>query len=484
MSMYQIPELRPNRLWYYFNEISKIPRTSLDEDRVINYIAGIAEKLDLETRRDSVNNLIVFKKAVNSNKDNVILTLQSHVDMVGVKRPETNHDFSKDPISLTYEEGYVKAKGTTLGADNGIGVALMMALMEEDFDSVDLEFLFTINEESGMTGARNLSPDFLKGRMLLNLDSEEWGYVYVSCAGASDSVISFPKGKVHSFESYVAVEISVEGLLGGHSGIEIHSGKRNSNKLLARILRKISAEMEISIHTVSGGTKRNAIPAYSKAVILVKEDNYSRIQAIISEYTDIFRSEFGEIEKKLSLGLKKTLVERKEGLSTERSDMFIKLLMALPNGVSAMSPSIEGLVETSTNLGVIESTDSDLVIRLLSRSSIDTAVDELNDRIGIISELCGASVEILPGYPGWKPNLDSKLLNKVREAYNKLYGNYPEIKAIHAGLETAIIGKKFDNMDMVSIGPDLFHPHSPDEKVCVETVEKLFEFTKSLIRSV
>ncbi len=481
--MCQICSLKPERLWFYFNEISKIPRTSLDEKRVIDYIAEVAEGLQLENKIDSVNNLIVYKKASKESRSGKILTLQSHVDMVGVKNSDSKHDFSSDPIDIFYEDGYVKAKGTTLGADNGIGVALMMALMEEDFENTDLEFLFTINEESGMTGARNLKEDFVRGRMLLNLDSEEWGYIYVSCAGASDSVISFPKGEYISFSGFIPVAVSVDNLLGGHSGIEIHSGKRNSNKLLARILRAISKETKISVSDFTGGTKRNAIPSSARAVILIKEDAYNKAEEVCRDCLSIFRTEFGDIEKNFNIDITILDSEGVKGMSIERSDELIRLLMALPNGVIAMSPSIEGLVETSTNLGVVESREDAFIIRMLSRSSIDTSVDELNDRINIISGLCGAKVELSPGYPGWKPNLKSELLNRAKEAYKSMYGKYPEIQAIHAGLETAIIGKKFDNMDMISIGPNLYHPHSPDEKVCVETVEKLFDFAKKIINS-
>lgn len=481
--MTEILSLKPERLWFYFNEISKIPRTSLDEERVIAYIADIADKLGLENKKDSVNNLIVYKRAENNNAKN-ILTIQSHVDMVGVKNSNIEHDFKKDPIKIYFEDGFVKANGTTLGADNGIGVAMMMALMEETFENIDLEFLFTINEEAGMTGARNLNEDFVQGRMLLNLDSEEWGYVYVSCAGASDSIVSFSKGDPVSYEDRIPLEISIDNLLGGHSGIEIHSGKRNANKLLARILRKLSTEVELAIHSISGGTKRNAIPSSSKAVLFIKENEKVKAKEIIDEYLKIFKTEFGEIEKKFSINTKEMKMDKKEGMSIERSAVLCRMLMAMPHGVLAMSPSIEGLVETSINMGVIENNETDIAIRSLTRSSIDTSIEEVNDRIKAITELSDASIEIIPGYPGWKPNLDSKLLNKIKGVYNGLYNKDPEIMAIHAGLETAIIGKKFDNMDMVSIGPDLFHPHSPDEKVSVETVEKLYHFTIELIKSI
>ncbi len=481
--MCKICSLKPERLWHYFNEISKIPRTSLDEERVIDYIAGIADGLGLDNKRDSVNNLIVYKKAKKENRDKKILTLQSHVDMVGVRSSGSNHDFGRDPIDIFYEDGYVKARETTLGADNGIGVALMMAFMEEDFDCVDLEFLFTINEESGMTGARNLKEDFLRGRLLLNLDSEEWGCIYVSCAGASDSVITFSKGENASYDGYISAQLCIDNLLGGHSGIEIHSGKRNANKLLARVLRALSKVADISVQDISGGTKRNAIPASARALFAIRENAFEKAESIVSQYGQIFKDEFGEIEKNFSLSLKKNGSSGQKGLTVERTRQLINLLMALPNGVIAMSPSIEGLVETSTNLGVIESGEDAFTIRILSRSSIDTSVDELNDRINIITGLCGGKVELTPGYPGWKPNLQSALLNTAKEAYKSKYGQYPEIKAIHAGLETAIIGKKFDNMDMISIGPNLYHPHSPDEKVCVETVEKLYDFTREIIKS-
>lgn len=476
-----LSSLKPERLWYYFREISKIPRMSLDEERVIDYIAGVAKGLGLEYRKDSVNNLIVYKKTKNSN--NKILTIQSHVDMVGVKVPGSKHDFSKDPIELYIENGWVRAKDTTLGADNGIGVAVMMALMEEDIDNIDLEFLFTINEESGMTGARNLNEDFLKGRMLLNLDTEEWGGVYVSCAGATDTVVHFPKDIIEHYSDFQAVSISIDSLLGGHSGIEIHSGKRNAIKLLARVLRRISLTTEMAIASVHGGTKRNVIPSSASAVLLIKASDLQKIKDLVNECYEVFQTEFGEIEKKFKLTLTEAFVENKKALSINRSSTFANLLMALPNGVLSMSPSIEGLVETSTNIGVIEETDDEILIRSLSRSSIDSSIDELIDRINVMAGLCGANLEIVPGYPGWKPNLDSDLLKTVTRTYKSLYGTEPKIMAIHAGLETAIIGKKFDDMDMVSIGPNLFHPHSPDEKVEAESAAKLYELTREVVKS-
>jgi len=464
--------LKPELLWKYFEEISSIPRCSKHEEKVAEYVVNTAKKLGHEVMRDDVGNVIVRKKAT-AYENAPMVTLQAHLDMVCEKNRDVKHDFEKDPIDVYVDGDMVKARGTTLGADNGIGVAACLAVMEDkEIKHGPLEFLFTIDEETGMTGAFGLKEGVLKGKMLINVDTEEFGAVYIGCAGGGNTTLTLPI-KYEKSEGK-GMEITIRGLKGGHSGTEIHEGRANSIKLMARLLYNTDAK----VSSVEGGDKFNAIPREATAKIIPsnKDDALKKVK----EFEKIFKNEYSVSDPGVTIATKDCDIEKI--MSAESQKKVLDLLMGLPHGVLAMDQQVEGLVETSTNLARVRSGDK-LEIMMSSRSSVNSALEATMQSIRAIGELAGAKVEEGSMYPGWKPNLDSKLLKIAIESYKELYGKEPEIKAIHAGLETGVIGGKYD-MDMISIGPQIEHPHSPDEVVYISSVEKFWEYLLKILENV
>jgi len=464
--------LKPELLWKYFEEISSIPRCSKHEEKVAEYVVNVAKKLGHEVMRDDVGNVIVRKKAT-AYEDAPMVTLQAHLDMVCEKNRDVEHDFEKDPIDVYVDGDMVKARGTTLGADNGIGVAACLAIMEDkDIKHGPLEFLFTIDEETGMTGAFGLKEGVLKGKMLINVDTEEFGAVYIGCAGGGNSTLTLPI-KYEKVEGK-GMEITIRGLKGGHSGTEIHEGRANSIKLMARLLYNTDAK----VGSIEGGDKFNAIPREATAKIIPsnKDDALKKVK----EFEKIFKNEYSVSDPGVTIATKDCNIERIFDSASQKK--VLGLLMGLPHGVLAMDQQVKGLVETSTNLARVRSSDK-LEIMMSSRSSVNSALEATMQSIRAIGELAGAKVEEGSMYPGWKPNLDSKLLKIAVESYKELYGKEPEIKAIHAGLETGVIGGKYD-MDMISIGPQIEHPHSPDEVVYISSVQKFWDYLLKILENV
>ena len=479
--MTSILDLEPKIVWKHFDEIRKIPRCSKHEEKIREYIVNFAKQHNLEYQVDKAGNVVIRKPASQGMENKPMVVLQSHMDMVCEKNKDVEHDFSKDPIKVKIEGEWVTAEGTTLGADDGIGVATALAILEDkNLKHPPIEALFTVDEETGLTGAFALEKDFLKGRIMINLDSEDFGVIYVGCAGGGDSTLKLSIKRENIPTGMRVFEVSVTGLRGGHSGCDIHEQRGNAIKILARILWKVKKDMEIRIIDITGGDKHNAIPREAKAIVAVSDEDKFR-EIVESEAKDILE-EIKPVDPDMKVDIKGSKGEK--ALDLESTNKVIDLLYALPHGVLAMSYDIPDLVETSTNLAKVRVEGDKATIVMSSRSSSKTELQATRDRIRAIATLAGAEVEEGSTYPGWKPNLQSKILAIAKEVFKDLFGKDPEIKAIHAGLETGVIGEKFPGMDMISIGPDVRNPHSPDEKVHIGSVEKFYKYVTKILEKI
>lgn len=478
-----IEGLKPELVWKYFAEISKIPRGSKNETAIINYVLDVAKKLALEVKKDKIGNIAVYKPP-SPGKENVpVVVLQGHLDMVCEKNKDKVHDFTKDPIELVREGNVLHANGTTLGADNGIGVAISLAIMEDKtLQHGPLEFLFTVDEETGLTGAQNLEPGFLRGKILINLDSEEEGALYVGCSGGQDTIGTLPIQFEQIPSDYVSFGISITGLRGGHSGLDINAGRANALKLLNRLLWNLNNSIDIRISKFEGGNKRNAIPREAEAIVFIPKDKVDYLKNEARNFESIFRSEYSKSDDGVKITVNETSATKV--LKKQDSDNLLNLLYSIPHGVIAMSSDIPNLVETSTNLAIVNFTENNIVISTSQRSSVASSKKDIVSQVSSVFRLAGAKVENSEGYPGWKPNLNSKILSISKLVYKNLFGKEPEIKAVHAGLECGIIGEKFPGMDMISMGPTLEAVHSPDEKIYIDTVEKFWKYLIEILKNI
>ena len=478
-----VDNLKPDLLWKQFDEIRKIPRCSKHEEKIREYIVNFAKNHKLDYKVDKAGNVVIKKPADKGMEDKPIVVLQSHMDMVCEKNSDKKFDFSKDAIELEKKDDILTAKGTTLGADDGIGVATALAILEDSSLTIGpIEALFTVDEETGLTGAFALSSDMLKGKTLLNLDSEDWGVVTVGCAGGGNSEITLPISMKKADESVTWMKANVGGLRGGHSGVDIHEQRGNAVKLLTRILWRADQDTDgLFIADFTGGDKHNAIPREAHAIIGLKDKKSA--EKIMKEEADFILKEFKPIDPKFSFSLTKTDTPKKM-LDIKSQEKFLNILHALPHGVEKMSYDIEGLVETSTNLAKATLEKDHAFIMLSSRSSMMPALENLRSQIHAIVVLAGGSVEEEEPYPGWQPDLDSKVLQLSKDLYKKKYGKDPVVEAIHAGLECGIIGEKFGGMDMISIGPTIKYPHSPEEQVTISTVEKFYDFVVNILEEI
>ncbi len=476
--------LEPELLWKYFGEIARIPRCSKSEEKIARYVVETASRLGLAAEQDSFGNVVVRKPA-SPGRDNVpTVILQGHLDMVCEKNADKTHDFSKDPIDIVRKGNVLMADGTTLGADNGIAVATNLAIMEDQtLEHGPLEFLFTVDEETGLTGAANLQPGLLAGRTLLNLDSEEEGAIYVGCAGGKDSTGTWSL----SFESvpsgFTPVEIAVRGLKGGHSGLEINAGRGNAIKILNRVLLRLH-ELGARLNRIEGGNKRNAIPREARAVVFVPNDKKQQANELVMRLNDVLRAELSTVDPDLSVTSSAAVQVEGKAIAMEQQEKILRTISGLPHGVIKMSAEVPGLVETSTNVAVISTVDSKIELATSQRSSVGSEILEIAESVASVFKLGGAGVSQGSGYPGWKPNLDSPILEIARRTYQKLYGRDVEIKAVHAGLECGIIGERYQGMDMISFGPTLEGVHSPDEKIHLDSVPKFWEYLLEILKSV
>jgi dipeptidase D len=479
-----IEKLEPKEVWKHFDEICKIPRCSKHEEKIINYVIEFAKKNNLNFKKDKVGNVVISKKASPGMEGKTGVVLQGHMDMVCEKNSDVDHDFSKDPIKLKLEGDIISAVGTSLGADNGIGLAASLAILEDkNLKHGPLEALFTVDEETGLTGAFAMDSDMLTGKILINLDSEDWGIVTVGCSGGGMSDLTLPMEKHTLDDDLDVISIKVSGLRGGHSGVDIHEQRGNAVKLLTRMLWRANDEFNFHLSDLKGGDKHNAIPREAFATVAIdKSSKDSFISTLNAEGKDIL-GEYKPIDPNFKLTIKDT-EKIKTSFTKDSQKHLLNLLHSLPHGVDKMSYDIPDLVETSTNLATVVINEKNAHVGLSTRSSIKSALQNLRDRIRSIGEMSGANVEEDDPYPGWKPNLDSKILAISKNAYKELYGEDPKVEAIHAGLECGIIGEKFSGMDMVSIGPTIKYPHSPEEHVIVKTVEEFYKYLLKILENV
>ncbi len=471
-----LANLKPTLLWQHFSELLRIPHGSGNERALGDYVISVAKKTDLAWKRDKAGNVVVSKRATRGREKSAGIILQGHLDMVCEKNSDVSHDFLKDPIIPEIKGDWVQAKGTTLGSDNGIGVAAALAVMEDQGPvHGPLEFLFTVDEETGLTGANRLGKSLLRGTRLLNLDSEEEGAFTIGCSGGGDSEISLPlrRKRRRLKELY---RIRLFGFRGGHSGLDINQGRGNAIRLLARLLYQAQDKFKFELLRIEGGNKRNAIPREAAADLYA---DGSRDKKMLSFFKNAFaeiQNEYKVVETEAQFAFEKLAPAKDDPLSADSQTTLIRLLFTLPHGVISMHPEIGGLVETSSNLAIIRCEKARAQIICSSRSSVASALTAVRQGIKAVSELSGARVVQSAGYPGWEPNLQSDLLKKLSEVYKKAFGKRPDVKAVHAGLECGIIGEKYPGMDMISFGPTIEHPHSPEERVHIGSVEKFWHF--------
>jgi dipeptidase D len=445
---------------------------------------NFGQGLGLETIVDEVGNVIIRKPATLGMENRMGIVFQGHLDMVPQKNSDKVHDWEKDPIEAYVDGDWVTANGTTLGADNGMGCAAAMAVLEaKDLVHGPIEALFTIDEETGMTGAIELKPNVLKGDILMNLDSEDEGELYVGCAGGVDVNVLMKYEEVKSPTGFVAFNLVVKGLKGGHSGMDISIGRSNSNKLLFRFLNHCIYHFDLKISEVHGGSLRNAIPRESFAIVLVPEKEAAAFEAEVKKFHTIFANEFSATEPSLKMEAVKVAVPAKI-MDDEAKVKVIKATFACPHGVERMSDAMPGLVETSNNLAIVKCAEGEYTVNCLVRSSVDSSKEGAMYKIGTIFDLIGANVSFDGAYPGWKPNMNSPILKTMQKTYQDLYGKIPEIKAIHAGLECGILGSGYPNWDMISFGPTIRFPHSPDEKVNIASVQKFWDYIVETLKNV
>jgi len=479
-----IENLEPKLVWKHFDEIRKIPRCSKHEEKIREYVVDFAKKQNLRFKKDKIGNVVIYKPARSGMQNKPTVVLQGHMDMVCEKNSDVVFDFSKDPIKLKLNGDFLTADGTTLGADNGIGLAMSLAILEDNSLNLGkIEALFTVDEETGLTGAFAMDSDMLTGKILLNLDSEDFGVITVGCAGGGDSKIELPI-KIQAINGDMeSINIKVSGLRGGHSGVDIHEQRGNAVKLLSRLLWKASNDNEFYLTEIKGGDKHNAIPREAYAKVSIKKKNKNKfIDMLKTEEKEIFE-EIKSIDPNFIMEIEE--IDKLQTILTKDSqNKILNLIHGLPHGVDKMNYDIPNLVETSTNLASVELNEKNALILLSSRSSIKSALQDFRDRIHAIAELSDAKVTEGDPYPGWKPNLDSKILKLSKKIFKEMYGKEPEVEAIHAGLECGIIGEKFQGMDMISIGPTLKYPHSPDEQLHVSTVGKTYEFVIEILKNI
>ncbi len=479
-----IEGLKPPLVWKYFAELARIPRCSKHEAAAAKFVLDTAKKLGLSAKQDKFGNVVVKKPASPGREKVKRVCLQGHLDMVCEKNAGTVHDFSKDPLELVRKGNVLMANGTTLGADNGIAVATNLAIMEDtSLLHGPLEFLFTVDEETGLTGAHNLQPGFVESRTLMNLDSEEEGALYVGCAGGKDTTGTWTVECEKAPATMTALDMKVTGLRGGHSGLEIDKGRGNAIKILNRVLIALGDQCGARLSTINGGNKRNAIPREAMALVFVPKAKLADAKALVAQWNDTAKAELMTVEPDLKVTADEV---KKKGsvLNKKHQKQITQVISALPHGVIKMSADISWLVETSTNVAVITSAGRKIALATSQRSSVASEIVEIAQTVKTIFEMGGAQVQQGDGYPGWKPNMDSAILKVAKATYKRLTGRAPEVKAVHAGLECGIIGEKYPGMDMVSFGPTLEGVHSPDEKIYIDTVPKFWDFLLAILKDV
>ncbi len=480
-----IQGLRPVRVWHYFKEISAIPRGSKNETAVLEYIKKTTAAMGLKVKQDKVGNVVVFKPASPGKEGATTVVLQVHTDMVCEKNREVQHDFLKDGIKFHRDGNFIKADGTTLGSDDGIGVASLLALLEDKtLTHGPIEGLFTIDEETGLTGANHIEPGFITGKIMMNLDSEEEGVLYIGCAGGLDTTLTIPVKRKAVTGKVAVFNVMIRGLKGGHSGVDIHLGRANALKLLTRMLMAIDAKTKMRLISVEGGSKHNAIPREAEATLAVAATEEKKVEKIAADCEAIFKNAFAATDPDVKV-LVEPVKKAKPAMDDKSKAAVLGALDALPHGVIRMSADIPDLVETSTNVAVLKTSTASVTIVTSQRSSIESEKDMSAAQVPAGGRLAGAKIKPSDGYPGWQPNVNSDVLAKGKQVYMNLYGKDPEVKAIHAGLECGIINDRVGGgVDTISFGPTIIGPHSPDERVAVDSVEKFYAYLTEIVKSV
>lgn len=475
--------LQPQGLWSNFYDLTQIPRPSGQKEEVSAFLANYGRSLGLETIVDEIGNVIIRKPASPGYENHPGVILQGHMDMVPQKNNDTQFDFAKDPIEAYIDGEWVTAKGTTLGADNGIGVAAAMAILaDKNVVHPPLEALITVDEETGMYGAFALEGGMLQGKTLLNLDSEAEGELYVGCAGGVDTTAKFAYTPVEVEEGDVAVKVNVTGCKGGHSGCDIHLQRANANKLLFRFLKEAVANYEARLASVEGGSLRNAIPREASAIITIPAEGLDEVMDLVAEFEDLFVAEYDGVEDNIRLTAEQVECPAME-LPEDVQDFLIHAITACPHGVYRVIPEMPDVVETSNNLAMLKTEDNCVTVYCLTRSSVESRKEELQEIIHSVFAMAGAEVEFSGSYPGWKPNLKSHILEVMKQTYQENYGVEPRVIIIHAGLECGIIGRNYPGMDMISFGPTIKYPHSPDERVNIATVAKFYDYLLATLKA-
>lgn len=471
-----IRDLEPKALWNHFADLNAVPRPSKKEERVIQFMLDFGKSLGLETKTDAIQNVIIKKPATAGMENRTTLILQSHLDMVHQKNSDTTFDFDQQGIEMIVDGDWVRANGTTLGADNGIGVAAIMALFAStDIAHPALEAMFTIDEETGMTGAMQLDGSNFDGKILLNLDTEDDDELSIGCAGGIDTNTSYKYSEVSVNQDFATFEISIRGLLGGHSGMDIDKGRGNANKMVTRLLYHLHSLMTIQLISFDGGSLRNAIPREATVFVAVNKEDKARFSSEVEKFTSILKAEYKTIEPNFVIAATEKSTTEKAVAETD----FVKIVSALysvQNGVYRMSPDIKDLVETSSSLARVIIKNGEFITQSLQRSSVESTKDDVANAIRTAFENMGCSVVQSGDYPGWQPNPNSAILNLMSDLYREMYKEEPKVKACHAGLECGILGKHLPGVDMISFGPNIRAAHSPDEKVQISSVQKFWGF--------
>ena len=484
--MNQLNELQPRALWAFFRQISAIPHTSYHEQALIDWILQWAKEKSLDIKQDKVGNLIISKAATFGMEERPAVILQAHMDMVGQKGDGSNHDFLRDPIELIIDGDWLRANNTTLGADNGIGMAACLAVLDSsELVHGPLQVLLTINEEAGMDGAFGLEAGLLQGNILINTDSEQEGEVFMGCAGGGDALVCFTPELQALAKKDMAATVMISGLEGGHSGCDIDSGRANANQLLARLLATLQeAELEFFISDLKGGTLRNAIPREAQVTLVLSASQWPKIQTVVAQYRQVIKRELALVETELAIELviKEKRPERCFTLAFQ--ELFISAFNAAPNGVIRMSDHIEGVVETSLNLGVVQMDGNGLQLQFLIRSLIDSARLAQQQQLYSLFSLAGAQIRFAHDYPGWQPDPDSDLISLVKTVFEQQFKTKPKLMVIHAGLECGLFQRAYPHCEMVSIGPTIQYPHSPKEKVNIPSVERFWQWLSAILAKI
>lgn len=480
----KIVDADTQKIWDYFEAISNIPRPSKKEEKIVDYIVSFAEKHNLKYKKDKAGNVLIFKSASKGLENKPPIMLQSHVDMVCEKTSESKHNFETDPIEIRQDGDWVKANKTTLGADNGIGVSMQLAILESnELKHGPLACLFTVDEETGLTGAKALNPDFFETKMLINLDSEDDKEICIGCAGGIDTVARFKIKNQETSKKQIALKITIDKLMGGHSGDEIHKGRANSIILMSRLLKTLLNDYKTGLCCIEGGKVRNAIPSYAACVITVSQKKVDSVKKAVVEFNSIVKNEFHNTDPNIIITVSETSLPKKV-LSPKFQRKVLDSIYICPNGVISWSQDIHNLVETSSNLATILTNDKEIVIGTSQRSSVETAKKDISNKIKTVFKLAGGKVTFSDGYPGWNPNPKSVLVQKAANVYEKIFTSEPVIIAIHAGLECGLFLDKNPELDMISIGPLMKDVHTPIEKLSISSTKRVWKWLTVLLEEV